>query len=163
MKNNTSFREMIRDRCPEVVSLALKWCKAKEKWLDYVYKERVWILKSKKERLKATKALLDLESKHRNFDFKSTIVWENLQGDELKFWKQVAIIVDFFVTNYAYIKNGYNISVESGKSLKDRKVEVIQQMSQFYPTEDDSDEEKDRKSQFVNDLADYLIDCFEGS
>ena len=28
---------MLRDRMPRTLSLALKWCKAKERWLSYVY------------------------------------------------------------------------------------------------------------------------------
>lgn len=31
------YRRMIRDRMPLMLDLALKWCKAKERWIDYVY------------------------------------------------------------------------------------------------------------------------------
>ena len=31
------YKEMLRDRCPEVVNFALKWCKAKERWINHVY------------------------------------------------------------------------------------------------------------------------------
>lgn len=33
----TGYKEMLRDRMPRTLSLALKWCKAKERWLSYVY------------------------------------------------------------------------------------------------------------------------------
>ena len=58
MKKNTGYREMLRDRCPKVVNYALKWCKAKERWLNYVYDNQIWPLKSKKERLNQTKLIL---------------------------------------------------------------------------------------------------------
>ena len=28
---------MLRDRCPRVVNYALKWQKAKERWIDHAY------------------------------------------------------------------------------------------------------------------------------
>lgn len=31
------YKGMIRDRMPLMLNLALKWCKAKERWIDYVY------------------------------------------------------------------------------------------------------------------------------
>lgn len=32
---------MLRDRMPRTLSLALKWCKAKERWLNYVYDNHI--------------------------------------------------------------------------------------------------------------------------
>lgn len=37
MKKSTGFKEMLRDRCPQTLNFALKWCKAKDKWIDYIY------------------------------------------------------------------------------------------------------------------------------
>ena len=31
------YKQMIRDRMPLMLDLALKWCKAKERWINYVY------------------------------------------------------------------------------------------------------------------------------
>lgn len=31
------YKAMIRDRMPLMLNLALKWCRAKERWIDYVY------------------------------------------------------------------------------------------------------------------------------
>jgi len=31
------YKAMLRDRMPLMLNLALKWCKAKERWINYVY------------------------------------------------------------------------------------------------------------------------------
>jgi hypothetical protein len=33
----TGYKAMLRDRMPLMLDLALKWCKAKERWINYVY------------------------------------------------------------------------------------------------------------------------------
>lgn len=38
---STGYKEMLRDRMPRTLNLALKWCKAKEKWLSYVYDNHI--------------------------------------------------------------------------------------------------------------------------
>lgn len=164
MNKNTGYREMLRDRCPKVVGFALKWCKAKEKWLDHVYKEQVWLLSSKKERLNQVKLILGINDGKQNFNFHSTICWEGLTPDETYYWTYVETWVRFFMTKYAYIENMYINSVTHGKSMAECKLEIMQNwLIQLCPTQDDSDEEKERKSKYVNDLTDYLIDCFEGN
>jgi hypothetical protein len=37
LNNMTGYKAMIRDRMPLMLDLALKWCKAKERWINYVY------------------------------------------------------------------------------------------------------------------------------
>ena len=37
------YKEMLRDRCPKMVNYALKWRKAKEKWIDHVYSNFIGI------------------------------------------------------------------------------------------------------------------------
>lgn len=163
MNKNTGYRQMLRDRCPEVVSFALKWCKAKEKWLDYVYKEQIWILKSKKERLKQTKLLLGINGKYRNFNFHDTIFWKGLTPDELYYWTYVESWVNFFMINYMCMENAYSISKECGRSIEERKLELMKNyLINLCPEKTDSEEEINRKTKYVNDLTDYLIDCFEG-
>ena len=163
MKKNTGYREMLRDRCPKVVSYALKWCKAKEKWLDYVYKEQIWILGSKKERLVQTKAILGITEKGKNFNFHNTIYWDGLSPNELYYWKYVESWVDFFVKKYAYIENAYIISIQNGKSIKECKLEIMKNwLIKMCPLTTDTKEEIDRKTKYVNNFTDYLIDCFEG-
>jgi len=158
---NTGFREMLRDRCPEIVSLALKWCKAKEKWLDYVYKEQIWILASKEERYKQTKLILGIKDGKKNFVFHDTIVWEGLSADEAKYWKFVEDWVNFFVRKHAYIEDTYVSSKKSGCSIEQCKLNIMNtHLKQFCPTTTDTPEEAEKKSDFVNRLTDYLIDSF---
>ena len=37
MNNTTGYKGMLRDRCPQVVNYALKWQKAKERWINHTY------------------------------------------------------------------------------------------------------------------------------
>lgn len=162
MKKNTSYREMLRDRCPKVVSYALKWCKAKEKWLDYVYDNQIWFLGSKNERLKQTKLILGIkEDGKREFDFDKTICWKDLTVEEHAYWDYVSHWVRFFMKHYAYIENAYRTSEEAGKSIKEIKLYIITKwLKDLCPTSEDSDEVKKEKNQYINSLTDYLIDCF---
>lgn len=163
MNKNTGYRQMLRDRCPKVVNFALKWCKAKEKWLDYVYKEQIWILKSKKERLAQTKAILGITADGHKFNFHDTIFWKGLMPDEVLYWKYVEEWVNFFMQNYMCIEEAYRISSEVGRSIEQRKLEIMNNwLIDLCPTDSDSPEEVIRKTQYVNDLADFLIDCCEG-
>lgn len=160
MKNNTGYREMLRDRCPKVVSFALKYCKAKEAWLNHVYKSWIWVFSSKKLRLAMTKELIG--TKHKPFCFEDTIDWENLDQKETAYWKRINNWVSWFQSNYAYMHNAYSISKSKGYKIEDIKYELmLNYMSNMCPNSKDDAETKKRKSKAVNDLADYLISCFE--
>lgn len=155
---------MLRDRCPKVVSHALKWCKAKEKWLDYVYENQIWPLGSKKERLNQTKLILGINGKTNNFDFHNTICWKDLLPSEFIYWNHVDKWVTFFRSKYAYIENTYINSIENGKSIEECKIEMMRRyLIDFCPTTADCQEVQVKKSKYVNDLVDFLIDCFEGN
>ena len=68
------YREMLRDRCPKVVNYALKWCKAKEKWIDHVYFNFIKIYAEKDQRNNATRIALGIsEGNQYTFDFEKTI------------------------------------------------------------------------------------------
>lgn len=160
MKQNTGYRQMLRDRCPKVVSFALKWCKAKEKWLDYCYKNWIWIYSSKKERYAAAKLLIGEKYK---FDFHSTIDWLSLTPEELYDWKHVEEWVRFFQTKYDFIQNTYLISSSIGKSVEYCKYEIMKKyLIDLCPRTTDSEEIKADKTKYVNQLTDFLIDCIEG-
>lgn len=114
MNKSTGYREMLRDRLPKLVNYALKWCKAKERWLDHTYKSWIWIYANNEDRLQETKRLLGLNGKNRNFDFHSTIDWENLPEDDIKYWNIVEGWVKFFQCKYQYIENEYQIALTKG-------------------------------------------------
>lgn len=160
MKANTGYREMLRDRCPKVVGLALKYCKAKETWLDHVYKSWIWIYQSKKERLEATKNLLG--SKSKPFCFADTIDWENLSPDDKEYWTKISSWVSWFQNKYAYMQNAYSISKSKGYKIEDIKYELmLSHMLELCPSSQDDTKTKKKKSKMVNELADFLIDSFE--
>lgn len=160
MKGNTGYREMLRDRCPKVVSFALKYCKAKEAWLDHVYKSWIWIFSNKKLRLEMTKELIG--NSHRPFCFEDTIDWENLDQKETSYWKKISSWVSWFQSNYAYMQNAYSISKSKGYTIEDIKYELmLNYMLDMCPNSADDAETKKQKSKAVNDLADYLISCFK--
>lgn len=160
MKTGTGYREMLRDRCPKVVSLALKYCKAKETWLDHVYKSWIWIYQSKEERLKAAKTLLG--SKSKPFCFEDTIDWENLNNEQKAYWKGISKKVSWFQNKYAYIQNAYSISKSKGYKIEDIKYEIMLNfMLEMCPSSQDSAETKKKKNKEVNELADFLINSFE--
>lgn len=98
---------MLRDRVPLLVNLALKWCKAKECWINHVYDNFVNIYVDKEQRYEATRIVLGISGKYRNFEFNKTIAWDNLTDEETKSWKTVEDWVNWF-QNYAMsIKEEY--------------------------------------------------------
>lgn len=164
MKKNTGYKEMLRDRCPRVVSLALKWSKAKEEWLDHVYHNFIWILKDNKERLNATKTILGIDKKGKvHLKFEDTILWDNLSKDEKKKWKKIVFWVSWFKENHLLIQNNaYDVSKKLGKDILSIKYEIMNNYLGFmFPTKKDTQEEREKKNKEINELLDFLIDSFE--
>lgn len=165
---------MLRDRLPKLVSYALKWCKAKETWLDHVYHNSIWIYQNNEERLAQTRLLLGYkEGLPREFKFADTIDWDNLIDDKtiklkdatpkhVKYWEHVVNWVSWFQKTVPLIEDEYKISKTKGADLIDLKRTImLNWLSNYFPTKDDSAKERARKNAYVNKLADYLIDCFE--
>lgn len=165
---------MLRDRLPKFVSFALKWCKAKEAWLDHVYKNFIWIYVSKKERLAETRRVLGYKTDlPREFKFEDTINWEGLNQDEnvkmenlspeyKKYWENVRDWVSWFTKTVPLIEDEYKISKQEGADIIDLKRTImLNWLSKYFPTKEDSAEVRKKKNKFINNLVDYLIDCFE--
>ena len=164
MKKNTGYREMLRNRLPKLVSYALKYCKCKERWLDHVYRNWIWIHPNKEMRDKVTRKLLGLDKKGKptKFNFDDTILWDGLSKSEHDYWEFVSKMVSWFRDNYAYTENEYDIMVSCGKDIITIKKKLMQsRLLWLCPLEEDTDKVKAEKSEFVNDFCDYLIDCFE--
>ena len=51
------YRQMLCDRMPQTLDIALRWCKAKNKWVDYVYDNTIKKY-PQKERSRAVKQVL---------------------------------------------------------------------------------------------------------
>lgn len=163
MKQNTGYREMLRDRCPKMVSYALKYMSAKEKWLDHVYKRWIWLYKSNEERYRATKNVLGINGRIMKFDFHRTIDWENLSIDDKKYWEDVERYVSWFVNKHMYAEQTYNSAKSKGKSIVDIKLELMRcHLVEFCPNSGDDEKTKKQKSLDVNELTDFIIDTFEG-
>ena len=169
------YREMLRDRCPKLVNYALKWQKAKEKWIDHAYCYFIKIvgeeldinnkiIRTAKENKRAVMTiLLGLKNgKPTSFEFNSTIDWDNLTDEETVYWNRISSWVRWFRTEYAYIENAYDISKKAGKDIYDIKVEIINNyLMTLMPSEDASWEEKIAKYEYVDSFVEFLIKCFE--
>lgn len=159
---NTSYKQMLRNRCPEAIDKALKFCKAKELWLDHVYNNFIWIYASKKDRLDATKRILGLKNNRANFNFAQTIDWNNLSKEDVKFWKSVEYYVDLFKFSSNAIRDHYLHMKSWHMTTEEIKLNMIKKfLMPLCPLSDDPDEVRKRKNANVNALCDYLIDWFE--
>lgn len=171
----SGYKGMLRDRCPTTVNYALKWQKAKEKWIDHVYSRIIrfaWTEYDLQNNLKLsyndcknhlTRLVLGIKKgKVVNFEFDYTIDWDNITQEETEYWKRVSSWVKWFKTTYLYIKNEYELSRKGGKSEFEAKVNFINlYLKSLLPTENDTDEEKEAKIKYVDKLANFLVDCFE--
>jgi len=114
---------MLRDRCPVVISIALKWCNAKTKWINHVYENFIKLYSTKDERYEATRIVLGISNKYRKFTFHNTISWENLNDDETEYWNIVESWVDWFTRRHLEIE----ISIKDGLTNQ----EIIQKYKEL--------------------------------
>lgn len=108
------YKGMLRDRLPKTVDIALKWCKAKERWINHTYDNFIGIFSENKEKDNATKVILGISTRYKSFDFHKTIMWDNMTALEISYWKNVESWVNWFRTNYIYIQNEVNNSLVLG-------------------------------------------------
>lgn len=168
------YREMLRDRCPKVIDYALKWRKAKEKWIEHAYnyfvklygdetKNNKIIRSAKDNKRHVINILLGIKKgKPKEFDFSKSIDWDNLTDEETAYWKVVISWVNWFRTTYAYIENAYNISKTAGKSDYEIKIEIINSyLYGLMPSNDCSEEEKQAKYQYVDNFVNFLMRCLK--
>ena len=157
----TSYKELLRNRCPETVDYALKWQKAKTRWIDHTYRSFIRIFVDKEERYHVSRIILGIAKNHREFDFDKSIDWDNLSEEEQSYWERISSWIDWFENNYSTIKDEYKSSIRDGMSEFDIKVQIIQNhLSSLLPGEDISEEEKQAKYDYVNRLVDFLIKTF---
>lgn len=130
--NRTGYKEMLRDRCPSTVDLALKWCKAKTAWVNLVYEQSIGLFVDKKERHDVTRTMLGLSDCKRGFDFHYTIDWNRLTTEQVDIWKDIEAWVLWFTKNYLYIENGYIVYRNNGNTEEKIKETLKKQhMSEF--------------------------------
>ena len=157
----TGYKGMLRDRVPKMVDFALKWCKAKERWIDHAYNHFIKFYVKNEQRNSATRIVLG-KKKQKHFDFDKSIDWDNLTIEETLYWKRVSGWVRWFCTRYAYIENTYQISRENGKDEEAIKVEIIKyHLSSLLPSQEEPEEEKQVKYAYVDRLVDFLMKCLK--
>lgn len=119
------YRTVLYKRIPYLVDLALKWNNAKKAWVEHVYTNQIKIYKKNKDRSIAIDIILK-----KPFNFHKSIDWDNLlinTNDILlskDYWFNIESWINWFARNYAYIKNSYDISIESGTSLVEIKSKI---------------------------------------
>lgn len=72
------YKEMLRDRMPLMLDLALRWCKAKERWINYAY-DNVIKKNPRDKRSIAVKVILGIKQK-----WKRQEIYDQLRYVELK-------------------------------------------------------------------------------
>ena len=58
----------------------------------------------KEDRYDATRIVLGISSKYRNFEFEKTIDWENITESETEYWKTISEWVKWFQSRHIYIE-----------------------------------------------------------
>ena len=154
---------MIRDRCPLVVNYALKWCKAKERWIDHVYRNFTCILVDKKDRAFQTRKTLGIrKGKPRDFDFHKTIDWDNLTEEEYNYWSYVESWVNWFKVMYPYVEDTYKLYHYYGEDDNELKNRIItSHLRKMLATEEDPQETKEQKYIETCNFYYFLVKCFE--
>ena len=149
------YKAMIRDRCPYVVNLALKWCtefgrivnkqsdpedriqyKVKERWIERVYKENVAIYTTVDEKDSAVRKALGIHNGHQTFDFGDSVnirnINPNTERGELNFWKWVESWVNWFQKHYKYIECIYTTSRTFNENCKNYILQNINESINDY-------------------------------
>ena len=163
----TGYKEMLRDRCPQTVDFALKWCNAKTRWVEHAYRNFVKIYLDKNERKNATRITLGIAKYYRNFVFDKSINWDDLTNEEANYWYGVSKEVEWFTTNFAYVENTCEVSLSKGCEDIECKVDIISHhLSERLPDAKLLIEDRDaydKQMQEVDKFADYLLKCVKQS
>lgn len=101
------YKAMIRDRVPNTVDVALKWCKAKTKWVEHVYYHFVWFLVDKEDRNNQVRSLMGIAKYSRGFNFDDTVDWYNIDKEEAEDWSNISKWVKWFEQNLLTVVEVY--------------------------------------------------------
>lgn len=69
---------MLRDRMPKILDLALRYCKAKERWIDYVYNNMVKKM-SKEKRSTVVKKILGIKQQYKRQEIYDAVKYGELK------------------------------------------------------------------------------------
>ena len=135
----SGYKQMLRDKMPEILDIALTYCKAKSRWIDYVY-DNIIRKYSKDKRSTVVKIILGIKQKYkrqeiydqlRYVEFKDVTREQvnNIPKSELymKFSQTVLSTisewVDWFSKSYFGIRDTYNHAKEW--KMSDHEIKVI--------------------------------------
>lgn len=126
----TSYKDMIRNRISNMreIDLALKWCKAKERWIDHVYNCFINIYTKKEDRYEAVRIILGISKKDRKFNFHSNIHWDNLDNYDRIYWESIESWVNWFTENLNNVENDIN----SGATFEEIKQKYANEVEDSY-------------------------------
>ena len=130
------YRKMLSDNLPRTWDLALRWCKRKNMWIEYVYKVYIkpynnncMYSKSENKRRKtlAVKCIIGRKAKFRN-----SIKWNSflINATEKKVkqyddWKKVVSWVEWFQKSHQYVENSAEIRVNIMKDSDEDAAKFI--------------------------------------
>lgn len=117
------YKQMLSDRLPLTVNMALLWCKAKTRWIDYVYDTYVRIMVHKCDKTSVVKNILGIYKHKYHFDFANTIEWQELNENDLKYWKSVEKWVTWFKETGKYFENHINSMKQKNLSFNDAVID----------------------------------------
>lgn len=162
MKTNrkrSSYREMLRNRLPMSADMALKWYKAKDKWIDHVYRKFIHVFADKSDRYEVTCLLLGIKKRGRKFIFERTIDWGGLNKDDHKLWIKVRSWEAWLNKNLINIIDDYKHAIRMGK-LDRFKVDFIKNyLSALMPKPNSEDYE--RRLEHIDALATFVENYLE--
>ena len=119
---------MISDRIPQVWDMTIRWCKCRNRFIEYVYDTIVRpyqtdVMHSRKEKTKLISEQLKNELNPMSTSFRETVRLTRLltynHTEEYNYWKTVADWNDFFATRALYIKNSCIHSRNKGATTKE--------------------------------------------
>lgn len=74
----SSYKAMLRDRMPQMLDLALRWCKAKDRWINYVYDNTVKRYPKEKRSI-VVKIILGIKQQYKRQE-----IYDQIRYSELK-------------------------------------------------------------------------------
>ena len=127
------YRKMISDRIPQVWDMTIRWCKCRNRFIEYVYDNVVRpyktdVMHSRKEKAKLISKQLKDELNPMSTSFRETVRLTKLltynKTEDFNYWKVVADWNDFFATRALYIKSSCIHSRSRGATTKELIVEI---------------------------------------
>ena len=127
------YRKMISDRIPLVWDMTIRWCKCRNRFIEYVYDNVVRpyktdVMHSRKEKAKLISKQLKDELNPMSTSFRETVRLTKLltynKTEDFNYWKVVADWNDFFATRALYIKSSCIHSRSRGATTKELIVEI---------------------------------------